>query len=52
MLQAERDKIEADRAETQKMMQELLKLKAEMQGDQSIEGENNSADSENTGTEG
>ncbi len=52
VLQAERDKIEADRAETQKMMQELLKLKAEMQGDQSIEGENNSADSENTGTEG
>ena len=52
VLQAERDKIEADRAETQKMMQELLKLKAEMQGDQSIEGENNSADSENPGTEG
>ena len=29
-LQAERDKIEADRAETQRMMQELLELKAQM----------------------
>ena len=29
-LQAERDKIEADRAETQRMMQELLQLKAQM----------------------
>ena len=29
-LQAERDKIEADRAETQRMMQELLELKAHM----------------------
>ena len=30
-LQAERDKIEADRAETQRMMQELLQLKAQME---------------------
>lgn len=30
-LQAERDKIEAERAETQRMMQEVLKMKAEMQ---------------------
>lgn len=29
-LQAERDKIEADRAETQRMMQELLQMKAQM----------------------
>lgn len=29
-LQAERDKIEADRAETQRMMQELLKMRAQM----------------------
>ena len=34
-LQAERDKLEADRAETQRMMQELLAMKAQMaQGDQ------------------
>lgn len=31
-LQAEKDKIEADRAETQKMMAELLKMKAQLQG--------------------
>lgn len=31
-LQAEREKIEADRAETQKMMAELLQMKAQMQG--------------------
>lgn len=31
-LQAERDKIEAERAETQRMMQELLAMKAQMQG--------------------
>ena len=30
-LQAERDKIEADRAETQRMMQELLQMKAQME---------------------
>ena len=29
-LQAERDKIEADRAEAQRMMQELLQMKAQM----------------------
>ena len=29
-LQAERDKIEAERAETQRMMQELLQMKAQM----------------------
>lgn len=33
-LQAERDKIEADRAETQRMMQELLAMKKEMQESQ------------------
>lgn len=31
-LQAERDKIEAERAETQKMMKELMELKAQMAG--------------------
>ena len=31
-LQAERDKIEADRAETQRMMQELLAMKAQLAG--------------------
>lgn len=31
-LQAERDKIEAERAETQRMMQELLAMKAKMEG--------------------
>ena len=34
-LQAERDKIEADRAETQRMMQELLQMKAQMDGTES-----------------
>lgn len=34
-LQAEKDKIEADRAETQKMMAELLAMKAQMQGEMS-----------------
>ncbi len=34
-LQAERDKIEADRAETQRMMQELLQMKAQMEGTES-----------------
>lgn len=34
-LQAEKDKIEADRAETQKMMAELLKIKAQLQGETS-----------------
>lgn len=40
-LQAEREKIEADRAEAQKMMQELLKMKAQMaktRQDDSIDG--------------
>ncbi len=32
-LQAERDKIEADRAETQRMMQELLQMKSQMAGE-------------------
>lgn len=44
-LQAERDKIEADRAETQRMMQELLAMKAQMaqQGEKTDENaENNS----------
>lgn len=31
-LQAERDRIETDRAETQRMMAELLQMKAQMQG--------------------
>ena len=34
-LQAERDKIEAERAETQRMMQELLQMKAQMEGTES-----------------
>ena len=34
-LQVERDKIEADRAETQRMMQELLQMKAQMEGTES-----------------
>ncbi len=34
-LQAEKDKIEADRAETQRMMQELLQMKAQMEGTES-----------------
>lgn len=39
-LQAEKDKIEADRAETQQMMAELLKMKAEMaNGDEKNEAE-------------
>lgn len=42
-LQAERDKIEADRAETQRMMQELLAMKKEMQ-----ESQNQSETSDNT----
>lgn len=33
-LQAERDKLEADRAETQRMMQELLAMKAQMEDSQ------------------
>lgn len=41
-LQAERDKIEADRAETQRMMQELLQMKAQMA--QSNGGETSKAD--------
>ena len=41
-LQAERDKIEADRAETQRMMQELLQMKAQMA--QSNGGETPKAD--------
>ena len=36
-LQAERDKIEAERAETQKMMKELLELKAQMAGSEGSE---------------
>lgn len=42
-LQAERDKIEADRAETQRMMQELLAMKKEME-----QKENPSESSDNT----
>ena len=42
-LQAERDKIEADRAETQRMMQELLQMKAQMaQNEQKQSDETNS----------
>ena len=45
-LQAERDKIEADRAETQRMMQELLQMKAQMAQEKSTDEktENNTAD--------
>ena len=42
-LQAERDKIKADRAETQRMMQELLQMKAQMaQNEQKQSDETNS----------
>ena len=43
-LQAERDKLEADRAEMQKMMQELLAMKAQL-GASAPEDKNGSADS-------
>ena len=45
-LQAERDKIEADRAETQRMMQELLQMKAQMAQEKSADEktEDNTAD--------
>ena len=45
-LQAERDKIEADRAETQRMMQELLQMKAQMAQEKSTDEktEDNTAD--------
>lgn len=39
-LQAERDKIEADRAETQRMMQELLAMKKEMEQKESESSDN------------
>ena len=47
-LQAERDKIEADRAETQRMMQELLQMKAQMA--QSEQRPSEKADSDTTPT--
>ena len=47
-LQAERDKIEADRAETQRMMQELLQMKAQMA--QSEQRPSEEADSDTTPT--
>lgn len=47
-LQAERDKIEAERAETQRMMQELLQMKAQMA--QSEQGPSEEADSDTTPT--
>ena len=47
-LQAERDKIEADRAETQRMMQELLQMKAQMA--QSNGGETPKKDETPSGT--
>lgn len=48
-LQAERDKIEADRAEAQKLMQELLKMKAEMsEGQPKTEENSDSTNDVNT----
>ena len=47
-LQAERDKIEADRAETQRMMQELLQMKAQMAQNEQKPSEK--ADSDTTPT--
>ena len=47
-LQAERDKIEADRAETQRMMQELLQMKAQMAQNEQRPSEK--ADSDTTST--
>lgn len=47
-LQAERDKIEADRAETQRMMQELLQMKAQMAQNEQKQPEK--ADSDTTPT--
>ena len=43
-LQAERDKIEADRAETQRMMQELLQMKAQMAQNEQKPSEETSSD--------
>ena len=43
-LQAERDKIEADRAETQRMMQELLAMKAQMRQNEPITPEEKPTD--------
>ena len=47
-LQAERDKIEAERAETQRMMQELLQMKAQMAQNEQKPSEK--ADSDTTPT--
>ena len=43
-LQAERDKIEADRAETQRLMQELLQMKAQMAQNEQKSAEEISSD--------
>ena len=43
-LQAERDKIEAERAETQRMMQELLQMKAQMTQSEQKQPEETSSD--------
>lgn len=43
-LQAERDKLEADRAETQRMMQELLAMKAQMEESQPKQPEETNSD--------
>lgn len=47
-LQSERDKIEADRAETQRMMQELLQMKSQMAQSQQESPEETSSDSTST----
>ena len=47
-LQSERDKIEADRAETQRMMQELLQMKSQMAQSQQESPEETSYDSTST----
>ena len=46
-LKAERDKIEADRAETQRMMQELLAMKAQMEQNGTPQNENRDETKEN-----
>jgi signal peptidase I len=47
-LKAERDKIEAERAETQRMMQELLAMKAQMEQSGTPQNENRDENKENS----
>jgi len=50
-IDAERKKLEADRAETQRMMQELMQMKAQMNGGEASGGKSDSADSETDNTD-